>query len=40
MFFSRESIFLLKGKNDDSEKKGLRKNGGFDYIQSEGISWQ
>ena len=31
--YSRESIFLLKGKNDDSEKfKGLSKTGGFDYI--------
>ena len=34
--YSRESIFLLKGKNDDSEKfEGLRKNGGFDYIPCE-----
>ena len=39
--YSRESIFLLKGKNNDSEKiKGLRKNGGFDYIPCEGFSWQ
>ena len=39
--YSRESIFLLKGKNDDSEKiRGLRKNGGCDYIQCEGFPWQ
>ena len=39
--YSRESIFLLKGKNDDSEKfKGLSKTGGFDYIPCEGFSWQ
>ena len=31
--FPCESIFLFKGKNDGSGKfKGLRKNGGFDYI--------
>ena len=44
-----ESIFLLKGNseiqcncsNDDSQKfKGIRKNGGFDYILREGFTWQ
>ena len=38
--YSRESIFLSKEKNDDSEKiKGFRKNGGVDYIPCKGCTF-